>query len=111
MTQTILNVVRGLEHWTVLRKVGIWHNGKTWFLGSYQNPTEITVNDIILGFKKYESNKTELQEWASLILCADNLISFDTAKDSRFDDIVGALWDASFGEKIDSKKLEALMNT
>lgn len=109
MIQTILNVVRGIEPWQVLKKMGIWRNGNTWSLGPHNNPIEITVNDIILGFKKHESNKEELQEWASFVLCADNFVYFDTEKDPRFDSVVGALWDISFGEDIGIKNLEALI--
>jgi len=107
--QSVLEVVRGLKPWQALKQLGIWRHGNTWSLGSYNNPIEITVNDIILGLKEHGSDKEKLQEWASFILCADNFVSFDTEKDPRFDDVVGALWDISFGEEVDLKNLETTM--
>ncbi len=112
MKQTILNIARGVEHWTVLRhRLGIWRNGNKWFPGSYQDPIEITVDDLLLGFENYLANDVELQEWASLILGASNIFAFDTDTDPRFDDLVGMLWDATFGEEVDAKRIKALMST
>ena len=111
MTQTILNVVRGVEPWQALEKMGIQRNGSHWSFPLYSNSVLITMNDLIMGFKHYTYDKQALQEWATFMLLASDLISFDTIEsDPRFDDIMGALWDISFGEDIDFKSIKVLMD-
>lgn len=101
--QLVLNVVRGIDHWTVLRKIGVSYNENTWFFDSYPNPVSIEVNDLFMGFKNYSKDKLALQEWATFMLAASNLISFEVLEnDLQGDKLLNALWDASFGEDITS---------
>ena len=110
--QSILEFVRGIKPWQVLKQLGIWRNGNTWSFPLCEDPIIITMNDLIMGFKNNLHDKQALQEWATYILVDSSYINFDDTleKDPRFDDIVTALWDASFGEEVDWKNLKDLID-
>jgi hypothetical protein len=91
-TQAILNVVRGIESWKVLKEMGVQRNGNTWTLEPYADPVLITANDLIMRFKKYSQINLALREWATFLLVASTLISFDALEeDPRADELPGAL--------------------
>jgi hypothetical protein len=100
-TQSILNVVRGIEPWKVLRKLGVQRNGDVWNFEPYSDPVLITADDLIMGFRRYSQSKLALREWATFLLVASNIISFDALEDDpRADELLNAIWQASFGEEI-----------
>ena len=103
-TQLILNVVRGIDQWTVLKKFGVSHYDNRWYIPPYTNPVSIEVNDLIMGFKNHSKDKVALQEWASFMLSDVNFICFDKVLENSLqaDKLFNALWDAAFGEDITS---------
>jgi len=107
--QSILEVVRGIKPWQVLKKIGVQRHGNTWTFTPHINDVLIIMNDLITGFKNSIHDPKVLQEWATFMLVGP--IDFgDLETDPRFDDIVGALWDISFGEDVDWKNLKDLMD-
>ena len=99
--QSILNVVRGTEPWTVLKKLGVYRNRDTWHFEPYSTPVLITADDLIAGFRSHSSNQSALREWAAFVLAASNLISFNALEeDMRGECLLDELWRAAFGEEI-----------
>ena len=98
--QLILNVVRGIEPWTVLRKFGVYRNGDEWHSPAYHGDSIFpTVDDVIMGFKNHSKDMVALQEWATYLLGVDNFTDFEAIQnDPRGEEVIDYLWQASFRE-------------
>ena len=103
--QLILDVVRGIEPWTVLSKLGLYgtkncSNGTQWYFPAYKGELAfITVDDLIMGFKNHSKDMVALQEWAIFMYVADDFIDFEALEnDPRGDEIKDYIWQASFRE-------------
>ena len=103
--QLILNVVRGIEPWTVLRKFGVhrnrnYCNGNQWHFEPYHgDPISPTIDDLIMGFKNHLNDMAALQEWASFMRVDSEFTDFEAIhNDPREEEIIDCLWQASFRE-------------
>jgi hypothetical protein len=97
----ILQVVRGERPWTDLRQLGI----RVEIEGTpctYHNPRPIEatadVHDLARGFLAYWHDPRRLREWAFVLEASD--IDLDTAGHPAGEQLLDALWRASFGESL-----------
>jgi|OrbTmetagenome_4_1107371.scaffolds.fasta_scaffold74433_2 hypothetical protein len=101
-TQRVLNVVRGIEPWTVLKTFEIRPNGDERYLHYpyyHGDPIFPTADDLIMGFKSHSKDMAALQEWATFMLVYDEFTDFEAIQnDPRGEEVIDYLWQASFRE-------------
>jgi len=108
--EAILEVVRGSRPWKDLGAFGvaIRLDGSRC---SVDNPRHITatasVQDLARGFARFLHDARALREWAFVVEAMD----VDLAVEGRpgGETLLDALWDASLGNPIDPKKIEAIL--
>jgi hypothetical protein len=110
-SEIILQVVRGERPLTDLQDLGI---SITIEQNTYttENPMRITIEnprgveadasalDIARGILRYRRDPEELRTWAAIVLGDSNFLGFLLEDHPDEDPLLGALWDASFGEPL-----------
>jgi hypothetical protein len=105
----LLRVVRGEEDPALLAEIGVNLEGEP---GSYRVACPaglpvvvVAMVDLAAGFLHHWSLGTSLPEWSAYVLSAD---CFDFPEDrSDADDLlIGAMWDASFGEPVSGEAVD-----
>ena len=106
----ILNVVRGSRPWKDLSAFGVVMrlDGDRCTL---DNPRHITATvspaDLAQGFARLHHDPTALREWAFLVEAMDVDLAMDEHPAGEM--LLEALWDASFGNPIHPKQLDAIL--
>ena len=108
--ETIRQMVRGEIPWTQLKAIGISIDleGNRCKI---ENPRGIVakadVHDLAKGLLSYLNNAAELRRWAYLLEAGSTFLDLDVEDHPSGDQMLQALWKASFGEPIseDDKKL------
>ena len=94
--QTILDVVRGYSSWSELQRFGVTHRDDVWSFPAYPSPIEVCGADILEGFKQHASRPAELREWASFLLAAASLVSFDSVEKENGGELhIERLWEVA----------------
>ena len=99
----IFQIVRGQAHWSILRTFGIEQRQEidrcTWHIPFLiAKPIMPKVSDVATGILKLSVKPNELREWASFLLAASSLVTFDELEKSRYgESLINVLWDISSG--------------
>lgn len=99
----IISVIRGKAHWSSLNcgEIVIRKDGDQWIVPSLQEIIAPKLSDVASGILNLYPRTGELQEWASFLLAASPLITFDafeSSQDGEF--LLNILWDLSSSEDI-----------
>lgn len=110
-TTEILDVVRASSSWEQLKKYGVMLSDNEWrFPAPSSEPVIICVQDVVDGYNQYQGDENALKSWASFLLAASDLISFQRIEDGpNGDQVIGALWDVAFGVPGASAKLQTAL--
>ena len=113
--ETIRQMVRGEIPWTQLKAIGISIDleGNRCKI---ENPRGIVakadVHDLAKGLLAYLNNPVELRQWAYLLEASSTFLDLDVEDHPAGEQMLRALWKASFGESIseDEKKMAQQLN-
>jgi hypothetical protein len=103
LANQILRVIRGEIPWSSLQNLGITGckepEGWNWTMPSFDSLVAPTVSDIMTGLLVLQPKRNELFEWASFLLAASSLITFESLTQSQHgDSLLNVLWDIAAGD-------------
>ena len=106
----ISDFVRGDRPWTDLAAAGIavrWDGGRC----EIENPRGVvavaTVKDLAQGLLALAGDPGRLRPWAYLVQAGSSFLDLDVEGDPDGEALLGATWDASFGEPVAAEALHA----
>ena len=98
--ERIISVVRGDAQWSSLRDLGVSRDSAN----AWHMPAPIcdivapSASHIAGGILKLQSSPNDLSEWASFLLAASPLLTFDDlTKSKEGEALLDGLWDLAFG--------------
>jgi len=93
MDQAVLNVVRGLKAPSTLVKYGIAKHGDTWSFPLCDDPVVVSMQALQAGLMAVKEHRELAREWASFLLAASNVISFEQIEDEpEGEQLIELLW-------------------
>jgi hypothetical protein len=92
-----LLIVRGEAHWSSLQAFDcqIRRENEKWVFSPWNGPVvSPEAGDLVLGINNQKRHPEKLQEWASFLLAASSIISFEKIETSVIgESLIDALWD------------------
>jgi hypothetical protein len=105
LTHQLLWISRGESQWTTLSDCGInvRRGDNCWeFSPTIIEPIVLSLQDVALGINSLQHRLEDRREWASFMLAASSLFSFEAFDDSdEGDKLLEVLWDFSFDQEPD----------
>jgi hypothetical protein len=108
--EALLEVVRGSRPWTDLAAFGVavrLDDGRRTLTNPRRLTTTASARDLAQGFAKLRHDPAALREWAFVVEAMD--VELAVEGDPAGEMLLEALWDASFGNPIDSKRIDAIV--
>lgn len=108
---TVLAVIRGELPLLSLNDAGIHAVVKEHdYEEQLEEPVVLTpsVDDVVHGLRAYWNQPNELRQWAQFLMASEAVDFAKMHDDPRGDNLINALWDASFGRNLDRRALEQL---
>ena len=109
--QKLLRIVRGQDEWSSVRSIGLSlrkdPSGWMWtFPETSVASTSVRIDDVLEGAKTLRLNPEAIREWASFMLAASSLITFEEFEESpKGEALLDELWSLSFGEDLENTLL------
>lgn len=108
-SEIIIDVVRGAKPIALLASAGIVITTTQDACDIYNtgdSAATATPQDIALGLAAYRHDPVAAREWARIVLAGSVFLDLDFNDDPEHDELLGILWDMSFGESIDDQQWE-----
>jgi len=102
-SELIREIVAGARHWRDLRNCGVLVDVSpdgVRVLGGQEAPVKIGVEDLARGWLAHSESGSALREWARFVHGAVSLIELDVESHPLGEELLDAVWRASFGEPL-----------
>jgi hypothetical protein len=107
--KTIQKVIRGERPLSDLRALGIeieFRSDGRVLRTKHPVSASADLHDVALGFRTYRNDPENLKLWAFFVEAAD--VDIDVGSHPAGETLLGAIWDASFGEPLDAAAVQAI---